>query len=83
MATVYAVDFGNIVLVEVANHVTASERESSEVINYLGRAFGKPVYLVSKYSNRSVRYRGSNRTVLNQLQRLDPSNLRWTRYRIS
>lgn len=83
MANVNAVDFGNIVLVEVANHVTESEHESTNVINYLSNAFGKPAYLVSKYSSRTVRYRGRNNSILNQLKRIDPRMLRWSEYRIS
>jgi hypothetical protein len=82
MTRVNAVDFGNVVLVEVANHVTASESESSEAIRLLSDAFGKPAYLISKQSSRSVRYRGRNTSTLNQLRRIDPRNLRWSEYRI-
>lgn len=83
MSKVSAVDFGNVVLVEVANHVTAFEQSSNQAIDYYSRAFGKPAYLVSKVSSRSVRYRGRNSTILNQLRRINPYTLRWSEYRIS
>ncbi|MCR8641434.1 hypothetical protein NV379_02080 [Paenibacillus sp. N1-5-1-14] len=81
MSKVFAVDFGNIVLVQVKPTVIASQSTSSDVISYLSSSFGKPAYLVGESAGR-YKYRGSNQSTLNQLSRINPQTLRWSEYRI-
>lgn len=83
MTRVQAVDFGNVILVEVRNSVTLNTSTSNEAIDYFSSVFRKPAYLVSKVSNSQVRYRGHNQATLNQLRRINPYNLRWATYNIS